>query len=346
MVGERVGAYLITEALGSGRTGLLFLAVHIETGHRAVIQRLPNEDVTAAFAADAALALGLPNSPDVEERVTRDGRPVLFAAIDGGAPGSGATEHTNTQRLPSSHAASPSRGGWRLVVLAACCLILGAAVGGGLWALNASAESEASVVTTKSLPISPVLVVSPVELDAGAGESKPASPARSPEQRIERVPAKLGSAVVVGRGGGQCSPTPEWKRHVQADLQELGQLPQVLNDAALYASVEKELERLSLATDRATSPASCAAAQAGLDVLKRRLGFAAARPVPACTFDERFLEYSRRTLSELRELRAPEQEAEWAREADRLSDALVARNCQRAEQQLDRLRRLVGVTND
>lgn len=336
MVGERVGAYLITEALGSGRTGLLFLAVHIETGHRAVIQRLPDEDVTAAFAADAVLALGLTASPAVEERATRNGRAVLFAAVDEGAPGSGTTDHTNTQRLPSARRPTSSSR-WRLVVLGLCCLLLGGAVGGGLWVRYSSSGAAPAVLAPKSaVPVA--LAVPAVEFDAGAVESKPAS---LPGQPVNRASAKPLAVV----GTGQCSPTPEWKRHVQADLQELGQHPRVLNDAALYASVEPELERLSIAADRAAGPSSCAAVQAGLDAIKRRLGFPTAA-LPGCTFDDRFREYARRTLGELRELRAPEQEAEWAREADRLSDALVARNCQRAVQQLERLRRLVGVTND
>jgi hypothetical protein len=68
-------------------------------------------------------------------------------------------------------------------------------------------------------------------------------------------------------------------------------------------------------------------------------------PAPPCTFDDRFLGYARRTLSYLREMREPTRR-EFEILEDRLGDALVAKDCRKANQALDDLRRLVGAPVD
>ncbi|MEQ1731927.1 MAG: hypothetical protein ABL982_26430, partial [Vicinamibacterales bacterium] len=130
MIGDVVGGYVVKEALASGRSGLLFLALQEGTGHRAVVQRRLGEDDLKAFAREAAQAIGVEACLLVERRKSRAAVAVLLAIIDAEAPGLGYTEHTDTQQLlpsPARPRRSPGKG--LVLLVLGLLLLVGAAVG-------------------------------------------------------------------------------------------------------------------------------------------------------------------------------------------------------------------------
>ena len=61
----------------------------------------------------------------------------------------------------------------------------------------------------------------------------------------------------------------------------------------------------------------------------------------ACTFDDRFRDYARRTRADLRTMGKTDA-PEFVRVDDRLAEALIERDCRGANAALDAMRRLVG----
>ena len=183
MVGDVVGGYEVKEALGSGKSGLLYLAVQA-SGHRAVVRRRLGDDDVHEFARESAQSLGLKDLPPVERRKSRAGVPVLLAIVDPHAPGSGYTDHTNTVPLPSPEGVR-SRTSLKLPVVIVCFALVGAL-------------SAAVVLSARSRPLensSAEAAVLVVPVQHVIAERTPASVATVPPKMTETLPVDAGVAV-------------------------------------------------------------------------------------------------------------------------------------------------------
>jgi hypothetical protein len=312
VVGDVVGGFIIKEALGSGRSGLLYLAVSA-SGHRAVVRRRLGDDELEEFARETAQVLALGSRPVVERRKTHAGVAVLFALVDGGAPGSGFTEHTNTDRLPTIPRRR-SAGKWRVLLLLSCCVVTGAVLSAGL--LRSSQTHVASSLTSTARP---VVVVSSNSEPIAAPVPEPA-----PNANVAR---DAGINHVQG-----CKPDPAWKRARLADVDELLDLGSA--SEALYVSVETPLRAASRSIRGASTEADCSRLGARLTKLYEQLTEAT-----PCTFDDGFRQWAWRSRDELRGA-ADRDDTVFAGIQNELNLALRQQDCRRARVILFHLRML------
>lgn len=261
MIGDVVSGYVVTESLGSGRVGLLYLAVHAQTGHRAVVRRRLNDaDSADEFGLEAARSLALSTQTRVERRTSRGGVPVLLAIVDEAAPGSGRTEHANTQVLPDV----PARRRRPSLLWLAPFLFLGVGLG---WL---AMRGESSITTPSAAPATvlaqkveerPQPPTAPVTVLAAAP-----SPVVGPVSPLKKV-ARLES----------CEPDGTWKQKAFADLNEL------MHRSAPYKKLTgwtaSENGAIGSAIDAAVTSAQCRAVQARLHSFHQRV-LAAEAPAP------------------------------------------------------------------
>jgi hypothetical protein len=66
---------------------------------------------------------------------------------------------------------------------------------------------------------------------------------------------------------------------------------------------------------------------------------------PACSFDDKFRDYARRTRDELKGM-GDAQSPAFAKASDQLADALVDKNCTRANAALSAMRKAVGADEE
>lgn len=261
MVGDVVGGYLVKEALGSGRSGLLYLAVQA-SGHRAVVQRRLGDDDVPAFAREVAEVLALSLLPQVELRKSRGGVPVLLAVVDPGAPGSGYTDHTNTGPLP------PPRRRRRPTLLV---VLLGA--GGVGAAISAAGWSGGPTSGSSSPPLEPVVVPT---RDVQA--PLPVSTSEPPEHPLDDAPpsaiAKQAEPTPAPRplspAAPACVPDARWKKDRFADVQDLFSLAG--RSEALSSAWDPFLTKLERQVHEAATAVDCAAVEKVLQRYAQRLG--------------------------------------------------------------------------
>ena len=253
MLGDVVGGYVVKEALGSGQRGLLFLALHVDTGHRAVVQRRLGEDDVRLFAREAAQLLGLTDTLVVERRLSRAGVEVLLAVVDGDAPGTGHTLHTNTARLPDLPA-RPVPAARRLPVAALVLLVVVGAVLGAL--LMSSAERPAALAPPLAA-VAPVAEVKPPPMVLPEAPIASASP--------QPPSAKSGSPP---RASSYCD-DDGWKAHASADLAEL--LRRAAKHEELLVWADEEDKAISQGLTAASTRASCQVLEQRLRRFHRRV---------------------------------------------------------------------------
>ncbi len=248
MVGDVVGGYVVKESLGSGRVGLLYLAVHVDTGHRAVVRRrLSDSDSADEFGVEAAQALRLTEPPRVERRTSRSGLKVLLAIVDDAAPGSGRTEHANTQLLPDVQRNRRQR---PRVLFLLPFLLVGVAVGAWLVAPGAPpiAPEPAAVSTVEPIPPPPPVVAA---------------------EPLEAIAPSVVLLKKVTHASPGCEPGTDWKRNARGDLSEL------MNRAAPYEALTQwssaEYEAIGIAIGAAVTTAECSAIQTRLRSFHRRV---------------------------------------------------------------------------
>lgn len=247
MVGDVIGGYVVKESLGSGRVGLLYLAMHPETGHRAVVRRRLNDaDSADEFGAEAAQVLSLQALPRVERRTSRSGAKVLLAIIDETAPGFGRTEYANTQLLPDLHRRT------RLLPLLWLIPLLALGVALGSWRVmrtESGVEALPAEPSTAEPPPPPVL-----------GAPKP----------VEDVVAAVATSKKVIRTAAQtCEPDEGWKRNARGNLSEL--MNRSAPHEALTTWTSGEGDSIGRAIERAFTPAQCGAVEARLNAFHLRV---------------------------------------------------------------------------
>lgn len=273
MLGRRVSGYEVKSILGGGRR-TLYLAVNPETGHRAALRTLADDDTAASFAEfarEVTAALELARNPEIVTRTLDDGREVLVALIDPAAPGTGATRFPATTRLervpkPSRSIALPA------LVLAFALLLLGL----GLWRRLASQPGPAAVADapTPTPPVSAQLETVPANTPTPAPpEPEVAVPSvvePTPKREVPPTKTPPRTAVVATREPeAACEPTDEWKKHRRADLQELDD--RIQRSDTLWRQEQAHLDRVSSLILRARDPGDCREVEAELRKLVSRI---------------------------------------------------------------------------
>ena len=278
MVGDVVGGYEVKETLGSGQSGLLYLAVQA-SGHRAVVRRRLGDDDLHTFARESAQSLGLKDLPPVERRKSRAGVPVLIAIVDSGAPGSGYTDHTNTMPLPPPEAVPPEAATSRASSWKLPAVIVGFGLVGAILAAVVLSDGGRSSAKESQLPID-TIAVAPVQRVLPAAEptlvavavERPATPKTQPPldagQAVEglaAVPKARGVAV-----DPTCAPTDGWKRDRYADIRDLFHLAGATEE--LSSSWEKPLTELEREVSAARSGKECSTVEKAVRRYALQLG--------------------------------------------------------------------------
>ncbi len=250
MLGRRVGGYEVKSIVGGGRSGTIYLAVNADTGHRAAVRVLIAADTGGAFtefAREVAVALQLARVPEVSSRTLDDGREVLFAAVDAGAPGSGVTRFPQTTRLER-----PVRR--RRLVLPISALFLSLLlIGLGWW--RRQAEPQPVVVSVPALPAA-VAVGVPVVV-----EPEPVVEAPRPPVLVKREPPSVPRMP--------CEVTASWRTDRLADLAELQE--RVVGSESLSAQLQPALDQLSVQIRQARDEGDCRKVEAALRPIVTRL---------------------------------------------------------------------------
>lgn len=314
MVGDVVGGYVVKEALASGRNGLLFLALHVETGHRAVVQGRLGEDDLQQFAAEAAQVLGLAERPHVERRRSRAGLAVLLAVVDRGAPGSGYTGYTNTERLPDlPRPAAPAAPRRRHLLALGGLVLLGGALGALLMkgaarqegpAGQPEAGDTAQVRPAPSPPVEKPEVVQDLAASVVDASIAVASPPLVKAPAPPRVVRSKAARAEVADGPAYCDAADvDWKPRARADLNEL--IDRAAPHDELVRWVAEEEEAISRGIAAATTEAECRAIEQRVRRFLQRVVQPTVKKAPtavdqSCQPDERWKRNSRLSLSDLR----------------------------------------------
>ncbi len=276
MRGLNVNGFVIVETLGSGRSGLLYLARHPSTGQEAIIRLAGNAEdgMTAKVFLEEAASL-LPTARDVEPQVASDGSRVLMAlgassiaptlplpqpATDR-LPGHGATQHAHTQRLSDS---SLTRSAPLLLVFIGLAA-LAAAVTVLILVTRGAAPSPAPVMVIPPPPApprEPVVIAPPPLVDLAPVVDPPsAPPARAPSRpvvaRPAPVPAPKTTAICDLR----------WQRAANTELSALRIEVAGRDDDALFRRYEDDEDRVVVRMQTLPAGEECQAVDAALDAL-------------------------------------------------------------------------------
>jgi hypothetical protein len=178
-----IDGYVVGDVLGSGASGLLYDAMHQDTGRQAIVRVAATAGdesrLVEVFAQEAAALLVGEGRPVVRKTVSSDGRALVL--LERVAPGEGHSKHAVTARLPDVAPRQSPRPSRRLFAL-----VLGAAFGVGgigaaiaLWAASTSAPSDAPASPPKAAlaPPPPPLSKPQPQLEPPPTSLSPASPA-------------------------------------------------------------------------------------------------------------------------------------------------------------------------
>ncbi len=272
MRGLNVNGFVIVDTLGSGRSGILYLARHPATGQEAIIRLAGNAEdgMTAKVFLEEAASL-LPTARDVEPQVASDGSRVLMAlgasstaptvplpqpATDR-LPGRGATQHPDTQRLSDS---SLTRSAPLLLVFIGLAALAAAVTVLVLVTRGAPPSPTPVIVVPPAPPREPVVIAPPpvVEL-APVVEPPSAPPARAPSRPVVARPAPAPKATAI------CD--LRWQRAANTELSALRIEVARRNDDALFRRYENDEERVVLRMQTLPADEECQAVDAALDAL-------------------------------------------------------------------------------
>lgn len=273
MRGLNVNGFVIVETLGSGRSGLLYLARHPATGQEAIIRLAGNAEdgLTAKVFLEEAASL-LPTARDVEPQVASDGSRVLMAlgasstaptvplpqpATDR-LPGHGATQHPHTQRLSDS---SLTRSAPLLLVFIGLAALTAAVTVLVLVSRGAAPSPAPAMVVPPAPPREPVVIAPPPQVELAPVVEAPSAPARTPSRPVVARPAP--------------APTPKaaaicdlrWQRAANTELSALRIEVARRNDDALFRRYEDDEERVVLRMQTLPADEECQAVDAALDAL-------------------------------------------------------------------------------
>lgn len=256
MRGLSVNGFVISETLGSGRAGVLYLARNPSTGQEAIICLTEGGDdgQTAKVFLEEATSLR-PTTRELSRARTSDGRAAMLAVLPRlpseaktlPLPGAGNTRFPETELLPSRR---PSR--LPLVLFIAGLLVLG--VGLGLVVLQ-RARLDAPVVV---VPPQPPVPVEPNIPEPQVATPSALEPVVIPQPASKRTAPKKPRPAV-------CDVS--WRRAAESELANLKRAVAARNDDRLFRRYEKAEESVMLRMQAIGSAAECAQVNAALDSL-------------------------------------------------------------------------------
>lgn len=255
MRGLSVNGFVISETIGSGRAGVLYLARNPSTGQEAIIclSGAGDDGQTAKIFLEEATSLR-PTTRELSLAKTSDGRAAMLAVLPRlpseaktlPLPGAGNTRFPETELLPSRR---PSR--VPLVLFVGGLLVLG--VGVGLVVLQrAQRSAPVALPSPQPAPLEPALPAKQVPTPTALEPVIVPPPAAK-----VRTPKKPRPAV--------CDVT--WRRAAEAELANLKRVVAAQNDDGRFRRYEKAEESLMLRMQALGSPTECAQVNAALDAL-------------------------------------------------------------------------------
>lgn len=258
MRGLNVNGFIISETLGSGRAGLLYLARNPSTGQEAIIclSSGGDEGLTAKIFLEEATSLR-PTTRELSRAKTSDGRPALLAVVPtedktAPLPSVGNTRHANTELLPSRR---PNRA--PLVVLLLGLLTLGAGLALIVMQRRDAGPSVIVVQSPPTHPPPPAPVPEPAPAVAMPRALEPV-PVPDPPPKPIAAPRKPAPVIVCDA---------RWQRAAEVDLANLRRVVAGQNDDGLFMRYEKAEEALMIRMSTLKSPAECAQVNSALDAL-------------------------------------------------------------------------------
>lgn len=266
MRGLNVNGFIISETLGSGRAGLLYLARNPGTGQEAIICLTSGGDdgLTAKIFLEEATSLR-PTTRELSRTKTSDGRAAMVAVVPSEektvplpVPGAGNTRHANTELLPSRR---PNR--LPLVVFFAGLLMLGAGL--SLVVLQRRDASPAVIVVSQPEP-APVPAPAPTPTPSPIVATPPAlEPIVMPEPVPKPVTAPKKSAPTI-----ICD--ARWQRAAELDLANLRRVVANHEDDRLFIRYSKAEEAVMMRMQTIGSATECAQVNAAIDALLTQYG--------------------------------------------------------------------------
>ncbi len=308
MKGLNVNGFIIVETLGSGRSGLLYLARHPATGQEAIIRLAGNAEdgMTAKVFLEEAASL-LPTARGVEPSVASDGRSVLIARAEAPTeplpqprPGEGRTMYPDTAQIPVARPGSSRR----LLPLAMMFIGL-SALGAGITVamLSLRAPAPAAPVAQPSVPT--VSLTPPPQPTADAAIAAPPPtpvvvvrpPVPEPEPRpvaaVRPTPVKPRPSAAPSR---ECIADQRWRKAAKYELAQHRVLAARLGSEAFRRyevaedAIDERIEVLPMDAD-------CVA----LDVAIDKLLLSVKPTKVVCTPDELWKRTMQNNLAEVEE---------------------------------------------
>ncbi len=259
MRGLNVNGFIVVETLGSGRSGLLYLARHPTTGQEAIIRLASNgeNELTGQVFLEEAASL-LKDARDLTPTVASDGSRVLMAVAKLPDPhaartqplappdrprGDGFSEHAKTAQMTHAPRAAPNRVSLVVLFVGLATLAAGVTV---LALANRSQPATIVVPAAVVAPAPPVAVEAPRPVPAPL---PPVEPASVPAP----VPAKVAKAPTAPRPVRTCEPDQRWRDMMMLNLDELEAKANAMDPVV----VSREVMRIGQATVDAKTPEQC-----------------------------------------------------------------------------------------
>ncbi len=258
MRGLNVNGFIVVETLGSGRSGLLYLARHPTTGQEAIIRlasKGENELTGQVFLEEASSLLK--DARDLTPTIASDGSRVLMAVAKLPDPhaartqplapperprGDGFSEHARTAQMTRAPRAAPNR--VSLVVLFVGLATLAAGVTVLTLAYRSLPPPVAIPAPEVRQPPQPIAVEAPRPVPAPLPPVEPA-PVVAP------APAKVAKANP--RPVRTCEPDQRWRDMMMLNLDELEAKANAMDPVV----VSREVMRIGQATVDAKTPEQC-----------------------------------------------------------------------------------------
>ncbi|MER2566983.1 MAG: hypothetical protein ABTQ32_40025 [Myxococcaceae bacterium] len=261
MKGLNVNGFIVVETLGSGRSGLLYLARHPTTGQEAIIRLASNgeNELTGQVFLEEAASL-LKDARDLTPTVASDGSRVLMAVAKLPDPhsartqplapperprGEGFSEHAKTAQIARSPLVAPNRVSLIVLFVGLATLAAGVTV---LALANRSAPTPVANAVPVPLVPAPMLAVEPIA--PVPVPSAPAQPVTAPVAEV--TPVKAVKAVPA-RPVRTCVADQRWRDMMMLNLDELEAKANAM-DPVLVA---REVIRIGQATMDAKTPEQC-----------------------------------------------------------------------------------------
>lgn len=303
MRGEIVEGFVVGDLLGSGRTGLLYHAVHETTGQQAIVRVVAREDrvETELFIQEASAHLPTAGGPELLRARLDDGR-IVHLVFNGAATVTTpvnqrdvATERLPPPRLERRPRTGPSIPDWLIPALLVLIVVAFAGLGTLIWMRSTASTPivviqqpprvEVATPVVSPPPSAPLAAPSAPAADvASLAVEQPTLPPPPPQLRVRVEPP-------VSPQRAECVPDARWKSNMRQDLIEFETL------AARNDAVEVEYRKVAARFEQYRSvetPEACAQMSAAMDQLKARI-----QKLELCTPDAQWKRGASDKLNEL-----------------------------------------------